>query len=190
MAELRSFFGRRSPHSPGRRAELEALFRQENQTLLRFLRARLPADADPAEAAQEAYVRVLQLQSSEPTFLRAYLFRTAENVARDIRRRRNTRLRAGELMDGLENREEVEAPEVNQEGRLAAAQQLAIAEKALQELPPRCRQAVLLRRRDGWAVGRIAEHLGVSPRMVHLYLERAIEHLQAALNSEPIGARR
>ena len=75
---------------------------------------------------------------------------------------------------------ETDAP-ATQERALQAREQLAAVEIALSELPPRCREAFLLSRREGWASGRIAAHLGVSDRMVRLYLVRALEHLEAAL---------
>ena len=72
MAVVRFMFRGRGPEGSGRSAEIEALFREHNETLLRFLRARLSSEADAVEAAQEAYVRLLQLDTVEPTYLRAY----------------------------------------------------------------------------------------------------------------------
>src|SRR6185369_14865836 len=50
---------------------IERLFREHNETLLLFLRARLNCEADANEVAQEAYVRLLQLdRPDQPSFLR------------------------------------------------------------------------------------------------------------------------
>ena len=158
-------------------SRIESLFREHNDTLLRFLRARLHSEADAREAAQEAYVRLLQLDDpGQLSFLRAYLFRIAANVATDLLRRRavQSRVQQDDLFF------ETDAP-ATQERALQAREQLAAVEIALSELPPRCREAFLLSRREGWASGRIAAHLGVSDRMVRLYLARALEHLEAAL---------
>ena len=158
-------------------SRIESLFREHNETLLRFLRARLHSEADAREAAQEAYVRLLQLDHpGQLSFLRAYLFRIAANVATDLLRRRTVQNRAQQ--DTLFF--ETDAP-ATQERALQAREQLAAVEVALSELPPRCREAFLLSRREGWASGRIAAHLGVSDRMVRLYLVRALEHLEAAI---------
>jgi RNA polymerase sigma factor (sigma-70 family) len=155
---------------------VERLFRENNDTLLRFLRARLKSDADAREAAQEAYVRLLQLdRSDQPSFLRAYLFRIASNVATDMLRRRSVQARF-EPVD--------ESDPLNfagQEQALSARQQLQLVREALNELPPRCRQAFLLKRQDELPTVEIGERLGVSDRMVRLYLARAIEHIQHAL---------
>lgn len=164
---------------PGSQANsrIESLFREHNDTLLRFLRARLHSEADAREAAQEAYVRLLQLDDpGQLSFLRAYLFRIAANVATDLLRRRAVQSRVQDEALFFET----DAP-ATQERALQAREQLAAVEIALAELPARCREAFLLSRREGWASGRIATHLGVSDRMVRLYLVRALEHLEAAL---------
>ena len=158
-------------------SRIESLFREHNDTLLRFLRARLHSEADAREAAQEAYVRLLQLDDpGQLSFLRAYLFRIAANVATDLLRRRAVQSRVQQNDLFFEHDEPA-----TQERALAAREQLAAVELALSELPPRCREAFLLSRREGWASGRIAAHLGVSDRMVRLYLVRALEHLEAAI---------
>lgn len=45
----------------GHAAEVAALFREHNRTLVNFLLARLKSEHDAREVAQEAYVRLLQL---------------------------------------------------------------------------------------------------------------------------------
>jgi RNA polymerase sigma factor (sigma-70 family) len=156
---------------------VETLFREHNETLLRFLRLRLNSEADAREAAQEAYVRMLQLDSpDQPSFLRAYLFKVAANVATDFLRSRGRRNRVfvGEI---------AEAPEpAPQERALSARQQLDLIELALHELPPRCQEAFRLSRHEGWSSTRISTHLHVSDRMVRLYLVRALEHVQTTLD--------
>jgi RNA polymerase sigma factor (sigma-70 family) len=157
-------------------SSVELLFREHNDTLLRFLRARLRSDADAREAAQEAYLRLLQLdQSDQPSFLRAYLFKIASNVATDMLRRRNVQARF------TPTEEPESAFGAAQEQAMSARQQLQLVSEALDELPPRCREAFLLRRAEDLATIQIAERLGVSDRMVRLYLCRAIEHVQQAL---------
>jgi RNA polymerase sigma-70 factor (ECF subfamily) len=157
-------------------SKVEKLFREHNEMLLRFLKARLGSDADARDAAQEAYVRLLQLdEPDQPSFLRAYLYRIAANVATDALRRR--RMRGASVVE-----EPSDAPDpAMQERALAARQQLGIVEAALGELPPRCREAFLLSRDEGWSSAQIAVRLGVSDRMVRMYLARALEHVQSAL---------
>lgn len=152
---------------------VEAIFRAHNDTLIRFLRGRLHNDADAHEAAQEAYVRLLQLdQPDKPSFLRAYLFKIAGNVALDLMRRRRTQ-KAFVLSEGSDD------VQPTQERALAARQELQRVETALSTLPARCREALFLSRQEGWSSSMIARHQGVSDRMVRLYICRALEHIEA-----------
>src|SRR5882724_1316303 len=77
--------------SPADHAErIDQIFREHNHSLLRFLAGRLASEQDAKEVAQEAYVRLLQLDRPEGvSFLKAFLFKTAANLAIDrVRRRR------------------------------------------------------------------------------------------------------
>jgi len=75
------------------RAEvIEQLFRQHNGKLVSFLSARLRSEAEAAEVAQEAYVRMLELdRPGRVSFQRAYLFKIAANLAVDRLRKRSVR---------------------------------------------------------------------------------------------------
>src|SRR5579859_522154 len=71
-----------------RAAVIERLFREHNEALLRFLRGRVGSCNEALEIAQEAYVRLLSLdQPGAVSYLRAFLFKTAANIAIDRRRR-------------------------------------------------------------------------------------------------------
>ncbi len=102
-------------------SRIEVLFREHNETLVRFLRGRLPSDVDAREAAQEAYVRLLQLdEPAQPSFLRAYLFKVAANVATDLLRRRVMRQRGDMAAVGSRD----QAAPATQERALQAREQL------------------------------------------------------------------
>jgi RNA polymerase sigma-70 factor (ECF subfamily) len=155
---------------------VEKLFREHNDALIGFLRARLHSEADAKEAAQEAYVRLLQLdQPGQPSFLRAYLFKVASNVATDLMRRRAMTARHARANPYDDTGAAL------QEQAMVAREQLALIDAALRELPPRCREAFLLSRYEGMGTLQIAERLGVTDRMIRTYLVRALEHVQQAL---------
>src|ERR1700732_5026585 len=72
-------------------ALIERLFREHNEALVRFLRGRVESHNEALEVAQEAYVRLLSLdQPGAVSYLRAFLFKTAANMAIDRRRRHRT----------------------------------------------------------------------------------------------------
>ena len=173
-----------SPGDTPPKSHVEQLFRDHNDALLRFLRGRLHNEADAREVAQEAYVRLLQLDKPDHSFLRAYLFKIAANAASDVLRRRATR----NVADEAELAWQGNPP--TQEIGLAARQQLAIVLDALDELPASCRNAFLLNRHHERTTSEIATELGVSDRMVRLYLVRALEHVQKALDRHDGSVRR
>src|SRR5580700_507376 len=77
------------PETEESRADVvERLFREHNEALIRFLRGRVGSRNEALEVAQEAYVRLLSLdQPGAVSYLRAFLFKTAANIAIDRRRR-------------------------------------------------------------------------------------------------------
>ena len=159
--------------APSEKARVvEDLFRQHNQALVQFLRARLNSDQDAREVAQEAYVRLLQLDRPEElSFLRA-------NLAVDHIRRRGRREQSSGDMPLFE----FPVP-ATQEAGLSAKQQLVHIKNAVMELPPKCRQAFLLSRVENWSSAQIAKHMNLSDRMVRIYLSRALEHIQVRVNN-------
>jgi len=78
-------------------AAVSHLFREHNHALVDYLTARLRSEQEAKEVAQETYVRLLQMQDpGTPGLLRAYLFKTATNLAIDRLRHRKVRHRAEE----------------------------------------------------------------------------------------------
>jgi RNA polymerase sigma factor (sigma-70 family) len=162
------------------------LFREHNRVLVRYLTARLRSEQEAKEVAQEAYVRLLQLQQpGTPSLLRAYLFKTATNIAIDRLRHRGVQHRAeeqtelfGELSTGGGDRGD-------------PAEQLLARERAeqllrcLQELPPACRQVVNLHRLEGMAQREVAARLGFSERMVRRYVSYAMVYCHLRLEGMP-----
>jgi len=157
---------------------LSSLFEEHNRTLQSFLMVRLGNEQEAREVAQEAYVRLLQLhQPGTVSFLRAYLFKTAANLAVDRIRQRANRERLdrrgpeSELID-----------RVSPDRRLMAAEELGILEQALRELPPQYRRAFVLHRFEEWTTGEIAKELGVQERMARNYISRSAIYCKLRLD--------
>ncbi len=166
-----------TPESASRTALIDRLFRDHNHSLLRFLMTRLASEQEAREVAQEAYVRLLQLdQPGAIGFLRAFLFKTAANLATD-------RLRHRQIVNVTTRREWFDlAVEGPLDTQLAAQQEVAVIEAALTELPPRCREAFLLSRLGGIGTREIARRMRVTERMVRLYLAKATLHCRERLD--------
>lgn len=161
-----------------RAAAIGRLFEEHNRVLVNFLTARLRSEAEAREVAQEAYVRLLQLdQPGAISFLRAYLFRIATNLATDRLRGRVVRERwdEGERLQDL-------VTEPSPERRVLALQELEIIERSLLELPPKCREVFSLHVFDGLSTEQIGARLGITRRMARLYVVRALIFLRSKLD--------
>ena len=148
------------------------LFRQHNQTLVRFLDARLQNEQEAREIAQEAYVRLLELgRTGAVGFLRAYLFKIAFNLAIDrIRSRKSrSRLDAAKLQPVEEMFEQTGV-----ERHVLAADELRVFRASLNELPEAHRQALVLNRLEGVSTAEIGRRLGRSERMIRRYIVHAL----------------
>ena len=149
------------------------LVRDHNRALHAFLMSRVRDEHEATEIAQEAYVRMLQLEKpGAVSFLRAYLFKTAANIAIDRALDRKKR--------GVMPVEPVPEPadELSPERRVMGAEDLQVLQQALTELAPKCREAFTLARVQELSDAQIGERLGIQPRMVRNYLARAALYCQ------------
>jgi RNA polymerase sigma factor (sigma-70 family) len=158
-----------------RSALIERIFREHNASLLRFLQARLSSAQDAREVAQEAYVRLLQLDAPGAIgFLRAYLFKTAANIATDrLRHRKVVQLTNTEDFFDLQPPSPMDT--------LAAQQDLEVLSAAMDELTPKCREVFMLRRLGNLRTDEIARRANIGPRMVRIYIAQALAHCQLRL---------
>lgn len=162
-----------SAATPEDRAALVGrLFREHNRALVSFLRAKLHNDHEAREVAQEAYVRLLQLESpGVVSFLQAYLFKIAANIAVDRIRHQVVRDRTmDESAAVFEEADESASPERG----LLAREELARISAAMQSLPSKCRQAFAMHVLQDRPLGEIAEEMNLSKRMVRYYIVRGL----------------
>jgi RNA polymerase sigma factor (sigma-70 family) len=163
-------------------AAVSQLFREHNRMLVGYLTTRLRSEQEAKEIAQEAYVRLLQLhEPGTPSLLRAYLFKTATNLAIDRLRHRRVRQRAEEQQELFAEL----APTYNEWDD--PAKQLLVRDQAdqllgyLQELPIKCQQVFKLHRLEGLPQHEVATRLGFSDRMVRRYVSYAMVYCHLRL---------
>lgn len=158
----------------GERSDVERVFREHNDALLRFIAARLGSKQEAPEIAQEAYVRLLRLDNREAvSYLRAFLFKIAANLVTDRlrgRARRSALLPAGEG--------EKAVFELSPEREIEGRQAIERMRQAIDELPRKCREAFLLYRIEELSVPEVAARLGLQERMVWRYVARALDHIR------------
>jgi len=161
-------------------AQIAGLFREHNRSLVAFLRSRLDSLAEAQEVAQEAYARLLRLERPEQVgFLRAYLFRIAQNLVVDRLRQRQVREQAPEH-ELFEELLDTPAPE----RRALAAEQLRAVRAALRELPRKTAAAFVLHVIEGRDFATIATSMRLTERMVRYHVARALGHCRARLDAE------
>lgn len=175
--------------APDHAGAVKQLFADHNRTLLLFLRARLRNDAEARDIAQEAYVKLLQLDDVKAvSFLRAYLFRIAANLAIDRLRSRSYREteHPAELFEAV-------ADERGPERIAIAAEDLEIVRQVVLELPEKCRQAFVWHVFGGQKTKDIAARLQMSDRMIRVYVAQALalcrHHIESRSGAPPAGPR-
>jgi RNA polymerase sigma factor (sigma-70 family) len=146
--------------------------RRYHDSLIRFLRQRLRVKEDAADIAQEAYMRMMQYEGSQkirsPSSM---LFRIAINVANDVLRAERLRHVNDQIpLEGLELPSQ--SPSTDRE--IAAKQELEVLYLAIEDLPPKCRQVFLLSRAQRMTYPQIAQHCGISVKMVEKHISHAL----------------
>lgn len=160
-----------------RKAVVEQLFREHNRLLIRFLEARVENRQEARDLAQEAYVRLLELDRPNTIgFLRAYLFRIAANLAIDRFRSRSARHHV-DVLDFIVDSEH--SDRVEQEA--VAEEQASHFWKYLHELPRYYRQAVVLNRIQDLSTQEIATSMGKTDRTVRRYIADALTYCRLRL---------
>lgn len=157
------------------RVDFDATFRRLYPSLHRYL-YRLTGDGDAADdIAQEAFVRLLTRPMPEEE-ARLWLFTVATNLFRDgarTSRRRERLLTASPPRVATFPRPDEQAER---------GQEVARVRAALELIPPRERQ-MLLMREEGFRYDEIARAAGVAPGSVGTLLARALRKFAAAYDA-------
>ena len=147
------------------------LFESHHEALYRYL-VRLSGDPDiAADAAQEAFVRLVE-RPPLGTAERAWLFRVGTNYVLESRR---TSARRGRLLDGRGERTMADPPR-DPHASVEAEERRRVVMAALARLSDKERVAILMRE-EGFAHREIAEAVGTTTGSVGTLLARALERL-------------
>lgn len=157
---------------------LELAYQQTHPSLLAYFRAKLGCAEEAADLAQETWLRLARIGSPEGIANpRAYIFRIAENLVIDQLRKRLSHPPA-----------EVEPPEDDwvcpaprPDAQFQARQQFRLLEQAIEELPPKCREAFLQHRIEGLTYSQIAKQQGVSVKTIEKHILKALNHCRERL---------
>ena len=171
---------------PERDPILSTLYDHHRAELLRFLTARTGDATEAEDILQDVWIRASGQPPASIEHWRAYLFRTANNLAIDrarARRRREARERRwsedahGPLADAEEAVDPADPADVAIEARDEARRLAA----AIAELPEGARRAFELHKIDGLSHADVAARLGISRSGVEKHMAVAMKHLRRAL---------
>ncbi len=172
------------PTDEAQRAYLTLLFNKYRGALLRHVTRFARSREDAADLVQDTYLRVMDRISVEhfDAEARAYLFRTATNLARDHHRR--LQLRSHDPL-GEAAETSLAASDPTPEQTLAANQVTAALRSAIRQLPEETRAVFVLARTQELPYGEIARRLGIGRRTVERRMSEAIAFLAQRLRGAP-----
>jgi RNA polymerase sigma factor (sigma-70 family) len=153
--------------------------------LVRYLTRCWPRRDEVLDLRQEIYVRIYEAAAtSRPASPKSFLFATARHLMADrVRRNRVVSIESASDFD-FPN---VLVDEFSPERRLGARQELKRFAQALNDLPPKCREIVWLRRVDEIPQREVAQRLGISERTVESQVLKGMRLLaNAFLGSETL----
>lgn len=141
--------------------------------LRRYLRGSYPGVRDVDDVVQESYLRVWRARTREPIrCARAFLFRVARNIALNLVAR-----------DGVAPFEPsvdsttVSVPDAGSTPaeRASTQDELRLLARAIDELPSRCREIVILRRIHNLSQKEIAVMLGITEGTVEVQVVKGVQ---------------
>lgn len=153
------------------------------------------------DIVQDAMLKLAEKYAEKPIEEYPMLFqRILQNTMRDFWRRQKVRNLWTTLLSSFgsnedgEDRDPLETIDVednseNPAEQLQRNQTIAIVEKALEKLPPRQREAFVLRYWEDMDVAETAEVMGCSQGSVKTHCSRAVHALAQTLEKQGLGAR-
>jgi len=140
--------------------------------LTHYLRRRWREQAEIPDLRQEVYARVYEAATvTIPDLARPFLFTSARNLLIDrARRAQVVSIETVMDMDGLDIAHDQPDPERN----AASRQALRLVQVAIDHLPPRCREVILLRKVHGMAQRDVARRMGISEGTVENQVAKGV----------------
>ena len=162
---------------------LDTWFKREilahEASLVRYLFRTWPHRQEVFDLRQDVYVRVYEAAAkARPQAPKAFLFATARHLMTDrIRRKRIVSIDSVGDLDALN----VMVEDISPEQHISAHEELRRLAEAIDQLPPRCREVVWLRRVDELAQKDVAFRLGITQKVVEKHVMKGMKLLAAAL---------
>lgn len=169
---------------------LERFLSAIERKAFRIAQLGLRHEEDALDAVQDAMLQLVRVYGRRPAQeWKPLFYRILENRIRDLQRRRTVRGRVMAWLplrrdeEGEESDPIAEAPsaEPPPPAQLETGEAIDALERALQNLPPRQKQAFLLRNFEGLDIAETALAMGCSEGSVKTHYFRALQQLRAQL---------
>lgn len=161
------------------RKDLRSLFLAYKAEIHAYLTRQLKDIETAADLTQETFLRFAQQPANNPVLQeRAYLYRTARNLAIDhmrMKRRQQTQAAPHDALAEIpENRPSLE-------DQTDAKERLMLLHELVERLPLRTRQVFILIRIEGRSYADAAALMGVSISSVQKHMNRALRQIASGL---------
>ena len=159
----------------------EAVFELYYEPLRRYAQRLLESREEAEDTVHDVFLRIWDRRAELAAVgdLGSYLYTSTRHTAINRLRRRRVESQSRERLTAAAERDATAlTPEAEQ--LLADRELAATLQRAIDTLPPRQREVILLRWQQR-SYDEIAQQLGISPKTVAAHLARALEHLRATL---------
>jgi RNA polymerase sigma factor (sigma-70 family) len=155
-------------------------------SLRSYLHGAFPAVHDVDDVVQESYLRVWKACALKPIrSARGFLFQVARRIALDfVRRESRSPLSFVDDLSGLPALEEGRGVDEI----VGLREQVGVLAEAIDGLPARCREVVILRKLKQMPQREVAELLGLSEKTVESHLARGVKRCEDFLMRRGIRA--
>lgn len=173
-------------------ADLEAWFVDEvlplEAILMQYLRNHWRDPSEIDDLRQEVYIRVCEAAQREiPDPAKPFVLGTVRNLIIDrIRRQQIVAIEKVADLDALGLAADIPGPDRS----AMARDELRRLQSAIDRLPPRCREAIVLCKIEGLSQREIASRMGVSEATVSEHIDKGMCALADMLYGEPHEIRR
>lgn len=142
--------------------------RPHEAALRAYVKVRFPSLTDIDDLIQETFARILRAHDAgEVRSPKALLFTTARNTALDLLRREQV-----VRFESVANIEQLPVAE-HRPGTvesLSREQELHLLDQAVQSLPTRCQQILIMKKIEGLSYAEIGDRLGIKPNTISAQL--------------------
>lgn len=153
--------------------DLQELFKRHAADITRFLRQRGHDPETAKDITQDTFLRIHGTKKrTDINNIRSYLFRIADNLAKDYFRATKAQKRYITTAETFDAIDQTPDPENTTDYR----QRLECLAKAVETLPPRQKEVFLMHKFDGLSHIEIAQKLGITRSAVEKLIIKALAH--------------